>query len=285
MKNLKILNLQNNLLTSEYFNGLIPYQLKELILDFNSIQMINENFLTSNNSLEILSLQNNEFLLTNENIFQHLSKLKKLNLARNNIQIIPKGLFTYTPALEYLNLDRNPLFPLSKETFFGIENTLQNLSLQSCSLTSQSLMAFLPLKNLERLKLQSNLLKIILPENLFSSMLKLLVIDLQRNQLTQIPSQLPSSLRELELGNNRLTNLPFNNQTFEHLSNLIILDLSSNPLQCDCHIKSLYHWLLTHFQSELVPYVQWICSKPKQLAGKQLGSLFDHQLSCEEEEQ
>jgi len=91
MKNLKILNLQNNLLTSEQINGSIPNQLNELILDFNSIQNFNQNFFIKNNSLEILSLQNNEFLLTNSNIFQNLNKLKKLNLARNNIQIIPKG--------------------------------------------------------------------------------------------------------------------------------------------------------------------------------------------------
>jgi len=181
-------------------------------------------------------------------------------------------------------MDRNPLLPLSIETFSGIEYSLINISLQSCSLTSQSLIAFLNLKNLQRLKLQSNFLINIFPENLFSSMKKLLVIDLQRNQLTQIPSEFPSSLRELELGNNRLTILPFNNQTFQQLSQLITLDLSSNPLQCDCHIKPLYYWLLTHFQTELVPYVQWICSKPKYLLGKQLGSLSDHQLICEEKQ-
>ena len=194
------------------------------------------------------------------------------------------GLFNFTPSLEYLNMDRNPLLPLSIDTFAGIEQSILNVSFQSCSLTSQSLVAFSRLKNLERLKLQSNFLTTIYPENFFSSMLKLLVIDLQRNQLTQIPSQFPSSLRELELGNNRLTILPFNNQTFEQLSQLITLDLSSNPLQCDCQIKSLYYWLLTHFQSELVPYVQWICSKPKHLSGKQLGSLSVHQLTCEEKQ-
>jgi len=91
MKNLQILNLQNNLLTAEQINGSIPNQLKELILDFNSIQIVNKNFIPENNSLEILSLQSNEFLLRNGNVFQYLSKLKKLNLARNNIQIIPKG--------------------------------------------------------------------------------------------------------------------------------------------------------------------------------------------------
>jgi Leucine-rich repeat (LRR) protein len=91
MNNLQILNLQNNLLTSEHINGSLPNQLKELILDFNSIQTFKEDFIQENNSLEILSLQSNEFLLTTSNIFQHLNKLKKLNLARNSIQIIPKG--------------------------------------------------------------------------------------------------------------------------------------------------------------------------------------------------
>lgn len=91
LNDLQILNLQNNLLTSESLNGTIPFRLKEINLDFNSIQMLNSNFFIEKNSLEILSLQSNEFLLTNSNIFQHIPHLKKLNLARNNIQIIPRG--------------------------------------------------------------------------------------------------------------------------------------------------------------------------------------------------
>jgi hypothetical protein len=175
-------------------------------------------------------------------------------------------------------MDRNPLLPLSIDTFSGIEYSLRNISFQSCSLTSNSLPAFSRLKNLERLKLQSNFLTEIKPDNLFSLMSKLIAIDLQRNQLTQIPSNLPLSLRELDLGNNRLKNFIINNNTFQ----LLTLDLSSNPLECDCHIKPLYHWLLTHFQSELVPYVQWICAKPKELSGKQLGSLLENQFLCKE---
>ncbi|CAF2361968.1 unnamed protein product [Rotaria sp. Silwood2] len=193
-------------------------------------------------------------------------------------------LFNFTPSLEDLNMDRNPLLSLSIDTFSGIESSLHNISCQSCSLTSESLIAFLCLKNLERLKLQSNLLTNIYPENLFSSMLKLRVIDLQRNQLIQISSEFPSSLRELVLSNNRLTILPLNNQTLQQLSQLITVDLSSNPLQCDCYIKPLYYWLLRHFQSELVPYVQWICSKPEHLVGKKLGSLIEDQLICQEKQ-
>ncbi|CAF1102558.1 unnamed protein product [Rotaria sp. Silwood1] len=281
MTNLQILNVQNNLLTSEHINGSIPKQLKELILDFNSIRKFNKILITENNSLETLSLQSNEFLLNNSNIFQHLYKLKRLNLARNNIKTIPKGLFKFTRSLEHLNMDRNPLLPLTVDTFSGIESSLRNISFQSCSLTSNSLPAFSRLINLERLKLQSNLLTEIKPDHFFSSMSQLIAIDLQRNQLIQIPSEFPLTLRELELGHNRLTILPFNNQTFEKLSQLITLDLSSNPLQCDCHIKPLYHWLLTHYQTELVPYVQWICAQPKELSGKQLGSLLEHQFQCE----
>lgn len=91
MTNLQILNVQNNLLTSEQIIGSIPNQLKELILDFNSIKMFNENFIKENNRLETLSLQSNDFLLTNASTFEHLNQLKRLNLARNNIKTIPNG--------------------------------------------------------------------------------------------------------------------------------------------------------------------------------------------------
>lgn len=91
LKNLRQLNVQNNLLTFEQINGSIPNQLEELILDFNSIKTFNLNFIQRKNSLETLSLQSNEFLLNNSKIFQYLTKLKRLNLARNNIKTIPKG--------------------------------------------------------------------------------------------------------------------------------------------------------------------------------------------------
>ncbi|CAF1334623.1 unnamed protein product, partial [Adineta ricciae] len=193
-------------------------------------------------------------------------------------------LFNWTRSLQCLTMDRNPLLMLSPDTFFGLEHSLVNISLQSCSLTSESLESLLPLENLERVKLQSNFLTTILPANLFFSMSKLLVLDLQRNQLIEIPSKFPPSLRELDLGNNRLSILPFTNHTFGQLSQLVTLDLSSNPLQCDCRVKPLYYWLLTHFQPELVPYVQWICSTPKVLAGKQLGTLSNQQFICVEKQ-
>lgn len=89
--NLRQLNVQNNLLTSEQINGSIPNQLQELILDFNSIKIFHQDFIPIDNSLETLSLQSNEFLLNNSKTFQYLNKLKRLNLARNNIKTIPKG--------------------------------------------------------------------------------------------------------------------------------------------------------------------------------------------------
>lgn len=91
MTNLQLLNVQNNLLTSEQIHGSIPNQLKELILDFNSIRIFAQDFLPEENSLETLSLQSNEFVLNNSRIFRHCNKLKRLNLARNNIKSIPKG--------------------------------------------------------------------------------------------------------------------------------------------------------------------------------------------------
>ena len=189
------------------------------------------------------------------------------------------GLFNSTRALEHLNLDRNPLLPLAIDTFAGLEHSLRNISCQSCPLTSISLPAFSRLNNLERLKLQSNLLTEIKPDSTFSSMSHLIAIDLQRNQLKEIPLELPASLRELELGYNQLTRFALSNETLQQLSQL---DLSSNPLHCDCSIQPLHQWLLNHFQAELVPYVQWSCASPLELAGKQLGSLRESQFICHE---
>jgi Leucine-rich repeat (LRR) protein len=93
MKHLEILNVQNNLLTSEHIHGSIPQQLKELIVDFNGIRAFKRGFLQENNSLETLSIQSNDFTLNNANIFEHLKALKRLNLARNNIKTIPTGTY------------------------------------------------------------------------------------------------------------------------------------------------------------------------------------------------
>ena len=91
VSHLQILNVQNNLLTSEQIHGSIPSQLKELILDFNAVRLFKKDFIPEKNSLDTLSIQSNDFTLINADMFQHLNQLKRLNLARNNIKTIPKG--------------------------------------------------------------------------------------------------------------------------------------------------------------------------------------------------
>ena len=91
LSNLQTLNVQNNLLSSEQIFGSISQQLKELVLDFNSIRTFKKNFFQEQNSLETLSIQSNDFMVTDARIFQHLNRLRRLNLARNNIKTIPDG--------------------------------------------------------------------------------------------------------------------------------------------------------------------------------------------------
>lgn len=300
---LEIMNLQNNLLTSETIEGLWPSHLKQLILDFNSIHTLEKDHFSQVNGLEFLSIQGNEFLLNNIEVFQNLKQLKLVNLARNSIQSIPPGktevflllnrfflqyllylgIFKVTTSLEDLILDRNPIESLTIETFSGLENTLKNFSCQSCSLLSDSLQALGRLHRLERLKLQSNQLKEIKPKTLFSLMPNLVLVDLQRNQLNEIPSLWPASLRELQLGNNQIKQFDAFDRT-PSLKQLTTLDLSQNPLNCDCAMKSVYHWLLNHFQAELVPYVQWICATPTLVSGKKLGTLTENDFVCLEEQ-
>ena len=101
MNYLEVINLQNNLLTTEQIYGTWPKQLRELILDFNAIHTLQHHFVDQQNVLEVLSLQSNDFQLTDANVFQRLNRLKRLNLARNNIQHLPLG---QSPPIDLLPL-------------------------------------------------------------------------------------------------------------------------------------------------------------------------------------
>ncbi|CAF0855756.1 unnamed protein product [Didymodactylos carnosus] len=274
LSQLEYLNVQNNQLTQQHLEFIHSLtNIKELILDFNSIQTLNDETFSSTKccqQLELLSLQGNDFDFNRNDqgetnlLFSNLKQLQRLNLARNTIKIIPTGLFNFTRTLQSLNLDRNPSLKLSSTTFYGLESSLINISLQACNLRSNSLSSLKILKNLERIKLSSNDIDYI-PDDLFISLINLTLVDLQRNQLEMVPIfNDQNRIKELELSGNKLKT--FNEQTLKQLKQLVTLDLSSNPLECDCQLKSLYKWLKDKFQPELIQYLQWTCSNGKQLS-------------------
>ncbi|CAF1640605.1 unnamed protein product, partial [Didymodactylos carnosus] len=101
LSQLEYLNVQNNQLTQQHLEFIQTLtNIRELILDFNSIQTLNENVFSSTKccqQLELLSLQGNDFNFNEQDslvaslLFSDLKQLKRLNLARNTIKTIPTG--------------------------------------------------------------------------------------------------------------------------------------------------------------------------------------------------
>ena len=281
------LSLQNNELNSLQLTFLtrLTY-LKELNLDFNHLTFIPEHLFHSNNQLIYLSLQGNDLNYLTNHSFQGLENLIYLNLARNHLQFYDyQQPFKNLYSLKILNLDRNKQLNLNKNIFHGLENNLNELSLQNCNLTfiSYENNPFNLFIQLQRLKLSSNNLKI-LPKNfLINSIHSLISIDLQKNFFRTIPNLFhenfhSSNLTDLDLSSNHICTL--NEYDLYKYQNLKTIGLTGNPLHCNCHLRWLKQWLIKNYDYDLIKFLQWTCATPIELAGQQLTIIDEERMIC-----
>ncbi|ETE66264.1 Toll-like receptor 7, partial [Ophiophagus hannah] len=141
--------------------------------------------------------------------FSKLFSLKSLYLDGNQLSAIPQHL---PPNLRLLSLEANSIFSVKKENLSGLEN-LEVLQLgqncyyrNPCNITFEiNGTAFQPLTNLK-------------------------VLSLKANNLSKVPQNLPSTLRELYLYNNAIRNIA--EHDLSSLNNLEVLDLSGNCPRC-----------------------------------------------------
>nr|WHT11143.1 toll like receptor 7 [Oostethus manadensis] len=150
-----------------------------------------------------------ESLTIEDNTFESLTKLRALYLDGNQLSSIPKGL---PPDLLLLSLEVNHIYDLSHANLSAIKNVETLYLGQNCyyrnpcnSSYQIEAGAFLQLNNLTLLSLKSN-------------------------NLSFIPHQLPTGLKELYLYNNNIEEVTEND--FKNLTNLEILDISGNCPRC-----------------------------------------------------
>ncbi|CAH7478567.1 toll-like receptor 7 [Phodopus roborovskii] len=141
--------------------------------------------------------------------FSVLSDLKALYLDGNQLLEIPQDL---PSSLQLLSLEANNIFSITKENLTGLVN-IETLYLgQNCYYRNPCNVSYL----IER--------------NAFLVMRNLKVLSLKDNNVTAVPTILPSNLIELYLYNNIITNIQ--EDDFNHLNQLQILDLSGNCPRC-----------------------------------------------------
>ena len=178
--NLKILNLENNRIDTidTKSKNLISESLRELNLAKNPLSHLHPDSFHRLPFLQTLTLENTETLNFNGNTFKNQKNLKKLLISSSNLtgfewetiseltslnylklsncqlSNIPDLTFQKLSHLENLYLDQNKISTLTQLTFYGLENTLQKLSLSSNSLTKIDKCSIGTLKNLDILDLK-----------------------------------------------------------------------------------------------------------------------------------
>jgi Leucine-rich repeat (LRR) protein len=156
-------------------------------------------------------------------------QLSRLQLHGNHIRSIQQTLSFYT-NLQLLDLSANHLQTLGQRNLAQLQR-LQQLNLDQNRIHRLETHSFEGLAHVRLLTIASNQLGE-LPSRALSSLTQLQRLDLSRNHIVQLRPDWAYGLRSLlhlNLSSNQLPAVTFN-QNWTHLSSLLELDLSHNPL-------------------------------------------------------
>nr|WKF20662.1 TLR7 [Paralichthys olivaceus] len=150
-----------------------------------------------------------ESLTIKEDTFTSMRSLRALYLDGNQLSSIPKGL---PPNLILLSLEVNHIYYISKANFSELRNVQMLFLGQNCYFRNPCNVSY----NIEN--------------GSFSELHNLTLLSLKSNNLSDIPYDLPTSLKELYLYNNNIQKVT--HEDFKNLTNLEILDISGNCPRC-----------------------------------------------------
>ncbi|XP_049540384.1 insulin-like growth factor-binding protein complex acid labile subunit [Anopheles darlingi] len=321
---LTVLNLRGNFLdelTEGVFAG-IP-KLEELNLGQNRIAKIDPKAFTGLANLKVLYLDDNTISTVPSPAFTPLRVLAELYLGLNSFSSIPKESFAALPGLSRLDLKGAALQNVTRDSFRGLEqlrsldlsdnrlnriptselaplDRLEELALGQNDFESVPAGAFAGLGQLRRLDISGSLKLHRIESGAFASNTNLEEITLASNKaLSEIQegalSGLPH-LRRIVLRDNALTTLTDGLFTWNEL---IELDLSENPLLCDCQMLWLRNLLVSRtgnvsgmgqdgvpvsaassLSSSVAGQIPVICAAPDRLREQALQSLSPELLGC-----
>ena len=299
------LNLNNNELKNEnanFFGQELDFNrkslnfiknlqyLRELHLDYNHIKYLNKNLFKNLNKLEILSLKGNYiYELTSFEIFNGLgSNLKKLNLASNKLNSISDNVFKDLNKLKELSLEKNSLnnsLSATANIFNGLEDELKQLNLESNGLNNANLDTIRNLVNIEILKLGNNNISR-LNSAIFRQFVNLTTVDLEYNSFKHLPIINNKTLTSLNLFHNKICYFDID-QVLGYYKALKNLNINSNLLECNCHLKNLRVWLEKNSVNSTIDMFMFQnlrCTGPSRLKGKLLLSLDVEDLICDDKD-
>ncbi|XP_031826326.1 uncharacterized protein LOC116424252 isoform X2 [Nomia melanderi] len=244
---LEILSLYENKIAtieSDAFKGLHK-KLRRLNLGGNELTKVPTQALLPLDMLKKLDMPENRITAIEEGDFEGLKSLDSLGLAHNQLREVPARVFSHLTQLNSLELDGNRITHVDPDAFIGLEENLQYLRLGDNNLHSVPSDALRRLHRLRHLDLRSNNITA-LPEDAFTGYGdSITFLNLQKNLIKVLPPLVFENLNSLEtlnLQNNKLTQIS-EEVTENIVDTLRIIDITDNPLVCDCELRWYAAWL------------------------------------------
>ncbi|XP_023223463.1 leucine-rich repeat transmembrane neuronal protein 2-like [Centruroides sculpturatus] len=254
LNNLKSLLLRGNKLSaipSLSFHH-IP-NLLSLDIGLNPIdkELVNDSF-SSLSNLKDLYLDGCALKKLNSAVFRNLSNLLTLNLGDNKLVDVPTNSFKYIINLEKLILSQNLFNEIPPRAFRGLKR-LRKIIVTGCV-------------NLK-----------IIREKSFEDNADLEYIGFDHNRkLTKIEFGAFNGLaniRNVSLRGNAFETFDSRLLSWDELDNM---NLSGNPIRCDCNILWMKNLLKSYNSTDNV-----VCSSPQLVANRRLVNLSNEELGCD----
>ncbi|XP_017569584.2 CD180 antigen [Pygocentrus nattereri] len=210
----------NKLITGEFccnkqLSGL--YELKLLNLSYNYIRELLP--FTTTPQLQNLDCSHMNYSLKSLSPFRNLQNLQTLNLSWSGSDLSNVQLFKGLKNLLVLNLKGNTIKGgiLAKAETFNYVPLLESLDLSECGFTD-------------------------IKENVFKGLTKLINVDLSKNHLIILSFSAFYSLKQIQLNFARNVVVKVDVKSVEDLGEISTIDLSYNPLVCNCTNYQFINW-------------------------------------------
>ncbi|EAT45306.1 AAEL003408-PA [Aedes aegypti] len=217
--------------------------LEELKASNNRVNQLHQGSLRNLPMLQYMDLSSNELSNLEHGSLRNLPELQELVLADNKLTELKDRVFEDLPNLQAVHLQQNNLHYLAPQTFYRSPSIVY-LNLSANQFRSLDSVGLRSVRNLEVLDLSSNFIRKITP-NPLRGLDWLVELKLDNNKICGIQGEPFSSmprLRVLSIRNNHMVRVP--ESIFRNLrSNIAILDVDGNPLECNCEMLWYRGWL------------------------------------------
>ncbi|KAG7212334.1 hypothetical protein KM043_012656 [Ampulex compressa] len=244
---LEILSLYGNKISSieaDAFKGL-DKKLRRLNLGGNALTRIPTQALSTLDTLKKLEMQENGITTIQAGDFEGLRGLDLLGLAHNRLSEVPARVFSHLTQLNSLELEGNQITHVDPDAFIGLEENLQYLRLGDNNLHEVPSDALRRLHRLRHLDLRANNITVLLEDAFAGYGDSITFLNLQKNLIKVLPAMVFENLNSLEtlnLQNNKLIQIP-EEVTENIVDTLRHIDITDNPLICDCELRWYSAWL------------------------------------------